>query len=276
MKYYLLGSIVGDICGSRFEWDKAEDISPEFKFITKTSRYTDDTVLTMAVAESLIKDRPFGMMIKKFAKRYPDKGYGGMFKKWMNAPGDGEPYNSFGNGSAMRLLAVPLFYNDLPTVLRQTMLQSACTHNHPEAIDACMLLAHTIFLARTVKNKSDIYKVINKTYGYEAKIPGDTETRKRSLRAYPGVYEALNVFFHTEDFTTALRCAIKHGGDTDTVAAICCGLSYVFYEKMPIDIVEKCLILLPEEFRKIIKKFATLTEENYVKKSININSKKLF
>lgn len=272
MKYFLLGTVVGDIVGSRWEWAKPETISPAFKFITKTSRYTDDTVLTMAVAEALLKDRPFAMMIQKFALKYPNKGYGGMFKKWMYKEGPRVPYNSYGNGSAMRLLPIPLFFNDLPTVLKNAVNQSAGTHNHPDALHASMLLAHTIFLARTNKNKAEIYKILNTVYGYEYQKPGDIDMRKESLHSIIGVHEALNSFFEADDFVGVLRNSIMYGGDTDTIAAISCGVAYTFYETMPKDLMEKCLCIIPEQFRQIIKKFATRTEVNNV---VN-NSKTLF
>lgn len=275
MKYFLLGTVVGDICGSRFEWAKPETISPEFKFITKTSRYTDDTVLTMAVAEALIKDRPYDMMIQKFGRRYPDSGYGGMFRKWLFKQGERVPYNSFGNGAAMRLLPVALFYNDLPSVLKAAVLQTACTHNHPDALSASMLLSHAIFLARTVKDKAEIYQVLNKTYGYTFVKPGDPDTRKHSLHAITGVHESLNSFFDSEDFIGTLRNAVVFGGDADTLGCIASSLAYVFYEKIPAELIERVLLIIPEEFRQIIKKFAKITEENYGKSNL-IRSKKLF
>ncbi|MFA5723095.1 MAG: ADP-ribosylglycohydrolase family protein [Candidatus Pacearchaeota archaeon] len=269
MKYFLLGAVIGDVVGSTKEWKT--DISPEFKFITKANRFTDDTILTLAVSEALLKNRPFDMMIQKYARKYPRMGYGGMFTKWANTAGDRAAYNSYGNGSAMRGLSIPLFYNDLPTVLRQAVKQSSCTHNHTDSLDAVMQLAHVTFMARTCKDKSELYKMLKSTYGYEYKKPGDVDTRKNSLHSITGVHEAFNCFFTGNDFTEVLRESIMHGGDTDTLAAIACGLAYVFYEKLPNELAERVLRIIPEEFRKIIKEFAKITEgKKLVEKSVTL------
>lgn len=263
MKYYLLGGVIGDTCGSRFEWKNSEDIADNFRLITSTSDFTDDTILTMAVAESLLKDRPYSMMIKKFARKYPHAGYGGMFKQWMLKQGEQPAYNSFGNGGAMRLLAIPLYFDNLTKVLIETVKQASCTHNHTESLESCMLLAHTIFLAKTIKDKSTIYKEINRIYGYECSLPGDPDIRKNSLKSKDGVWETLHCFFNSDDYISALRMAVKFGGDTDTIACMTGGLSYVFYEEIPLDLIQRVLIKLPEDYRQIIKKFATKTEKSY-------------
>lgn len=260
MKHYLMGAIVGDIIGSRFEWSNPEEFNKP-RLVTKQSRFTDDTILTVAIAHSLTLGIDYERSIKCYTKKYPNAGYGKMFKTWALSKEPLPAYNSYGNGAAMRLLAIPLYFNTLPEVLKEVVKQASYTHNHTDSLESVMLLAHTIFLARTVKDKKLILDEINKVYGYKYCIPGDPIVRKESLHSLTGVNEALNCFFHNKSYVSTIIDSIKYGGDTDTIAAMSGGLAYVFYEKMPQKLFNDCKNKLNGGLKDIILEFSKKTEK---------------
>lgn len=253
-----MGAIVGDIIGSRFEWSKNKNKKP--RLITKKSHFTDDTVLTCAIAKAIVTGEEYNVCLREFTNLYPNAGYGKMYKEWAFNPEGQRPTNSYGNGAAMRLLAIPLYFDSLPGVLKEVVLQASYTHAHPDSLQSVMLLSHTIYLAKTIKDKRIIARQLNKIYGYTPVQPGNPIIRKNSLHSATGVCEALNCFFNNKDYASTIYDAINYGGDTDTIACMAGGLAYVFYEKMPKKLMEDSIKLLPHDLRLWIFKFSCETE----------------
>ncbi|MEL7161012.1 MAG: ADP-ribosylglycohydrolase family protein, partial [Bacteroidota bacterium] len=157
------GAILGDIVGSRLE--RSGPKTTDFDLFTTECRYTDDTVLTVAVAEAILKQGDFGEYIKNYALLYPNAGYGGTFKKWMRDELE-EEYRSWGNGSAMRVSPVGWLFNDLETVLAKAKASAVPTHGHPEGVKGAQAVAAAIFLARRGGGKEDIRRYVTENFGY--------------------------------------------------------------------------------------------------------------
>jgi ADP-ribosylglycohydrolase len=151
----MLGAIVGDIIGSAYEWHYTK--SPDFELLTHESRFTDDTVLTVAVADCILHGKDYAVTFKEYGRRYPYAGYGGMFLNWLSS-NSLAPYNSLGNGSAMRVSPVGFAFSSLDTVLREAERSTAVIHNHPKGIKGAQAIAAAIFLARAGQSKENICK----------------------------------------------------------------------------------------------------------------------
>ena len=219
----MLGAIIGDIVGSIYEWDNIK--TKEFPLFKETCFFTDDTVMTIAIAEGLMNggsEENFIEAMKKYVRLYPDAGYGGNFNYWIFSDSI-SPYNSFGNGSAMRVSPVAWFFDNLEDVEKYAEISSSVTHNHPEGIKGAQATAACIFLARSGKSKDEIKSYIESKYGYNL---------NRSLNEVREIYyfnetcqetvpEAIIAFLESTDFEDAIRNAISLGGDSDTLAAIC-------------------------------------------------------
>jgi ADP-ribosylglycohydrolase len=232
----MLGAIAGDIVGSVYEFNNRR--TKDFPLFSRDSFFTDDTVLTVAVADTLINGGDYVSQFKHYYKRYPDAGYGGNFCRWV-ASANREPYNSWGNGSAMRVSAVGFRFNDLETVLQEAAASAAVTHNHPEGIKGAQATATAIFLARQGQSKIAIRDYVESTFGYNL---------QRTVAAIRSVYqfnescqetvpEAIIAFLESTDFEDALRTAVSLGGDSDTLACICGGIAEAFYGGVPEGIV---------------------------------------
>ena len=232
----IFGAIVGDIVGSPYEFNNIK--TKEFKLFTLSSRFTDDTVMTLAVASALrkwkkgdpIKDKDFTKAViesmKSFGKKYPQAGYAKKFREWLMGRSS-KPYGSFGNGSAMRVSPVAWYFNDLETVEKFAALRAEVTHNHPQGIKGAQATAAAIFLARTGKSKSAIRGYIEAKYDYDLSrtcddIRPEYEFDGSCLGTVP---EAIIAFLDAENFEDALRNAVSLGGDTDTLAAITCSIA---------------------------------------------------
>ena len=250
----LIGTVAGDIIGSKYEGGRVK--SMDFELFPKGSRFTDDTILTMAIAKSILDGEDYVVNIKDFARRYPHRGYGGYFKRWVYGE-DTRPYNSYGNGAAMRVSPVGFAFNDLDTVLQRAKETAEVTHNHPEGIKGAQAVAAAIFLARNGKDKSYIRDFIEQNIGYDLSFSLD-EIRseyKFSATAPDTVPQAIVAFLESMDFENAIRLAISIGGDTDTIAAMTGGIAIAFYKDIPSAIVEKVEAFLPEEFIQIMNRF---------------------
>ncbi|MEZ4483332.1 MAG: ADP-ribosylglycohydrolase family protein [Syntrophotaleaceae bacterium] len=160
----MLGAIAGDMIGSRFERHNYK--GKDFELFTDASCFTDDSVLTIALADSLLNGLPFAEKLKEYFWRYPHAGYGGRFMRWAGSDSS-EPYNSFGNGSAMRVSPVGWYFNDLSTVLSEARRSAAVTHDHPEGIKGAQATAAAIFLARSGESKADIRDFVVDRFGYQ-------------------------------------------------------------------------------------------------------------
>lgn len=259
----MLGSIIGDTVGSVYEFDNIK--ITDFPLFSSKSNYTDDSIMTMAVADWLLKDPSHGMdtleaSLLSFAKRYPCPmgGYGGMFNRWLFRPnGPRQPYNSWGNGSAMRVSAVGWMFDTLEETEHVAELSAAITHNHPEGIKGAQATAAAIFLARIGKSKDEIRQYITQRYGYDLARTCD---QIRPVYDWDGscqgtVPEAMVAFFDSTDFESAIRLAVSLGGDSDTLACITGGIAEAFYKEIPEEIVATIWNLIPEDFKRIVRQF---------------------
>ncbi|MGB3292788.1 MAG: ADP-ribosylglycohydrolase family protein, partial [Phormidesmis sp.] len=252
----MLGAIAGDTIGSAYEFDRVKH--KDFALFTSQSAFTDDTILSVAVAEVILTGGDYGKAIKRYAQAYPNPmgGYGARFSQWA-ATDSLEPYNSWGNGSAMRVSAVGFAYDDMAEVLRVAEQTAAVTHNHPEGIKGAQATAAAILLARQGKDKQTIKDFIGSTFGYDL---------SRSLDTIRGTYcfnescqrtvpESIIAFLESVDFEDAIRNTISLGGDTDTMGSITGGIAEAFYGKVPEAIAQPTLSRLDPPLRKVVLSF---------------------
>ena len=248
------GAIIGDIIGSRLERDGAKDT--DFDLFTVDCRYTDDTVLTVAVADAILRQTDFAETIMDYANRYPAAGYGGTFKKWMAGEILG-PYNSWGNGGAMRVSPVGWLYNDLESVRRVARQTAAVTHNHPEGMKGAEATATAIFLARQGGGKEDIRTFLSREFGYrlDRTIEEIRPDYRFDVSAAGSVPESIIAFLDGNDLLHTIRLAVSLGGDTDTQAAIAGSIAEAFYGGVPPPVEEVMNAFLPAEFIDVIGAF---------------------
>ena len=269
----MLGAIIGDTVGSVYEFNNIKTVN--FPLFSAKSNYTDDSIMTMAVADWLLKDPSHGMdaleaSFISFARKYPCPmgGYGGGFNRWLFfpeelgdygsrdfKPGTRHPYNSWGNGSAMRASANGWMFDTLEETERVAGLSAAITHNHPEGIKGAQSTAAAIFMARNGSSKEEIRCYITEKYGYNLNRTCD---EIRPVYGWDGscqgtVPEAMVAFFDSTDFESAIRLAVSLGGDSDTLACITGGIAEAFYKEIPDDIALTEWNLLPEDFKEILK-----------------------
>jgi len=251
----MLGAIAGDVIGSVFEVMPIK--STDFKLFRALSTYTDDTVLTVAVADAILNGTDYGKSIKSYARRHPMRGYGPRFLMWMASPST-KPYNSWGNGSAMRVSPVGFAFDDEDKVLEEAKRSAECTHNHPEGIKGAQATALAILMGRTGKTKEQIKARIEEQFGYDLSRTLDEirPTYKTDLSCRGSVPESIIAFLESDDFEGAIRNAVSLGGDTDTMAAIAGGIAQAFYGEIPREIVEQTRKRLPKNFLKIVDEFS--------------------
>jgi ADP-ribosylglycohydrolase len=235
----MLGAITGDIIGSVYEFT---NVKPEFTFplFVNDSEFTDDTVLTVALADSILNNFSYSEKLKEYYKKYPDAGYGGMFHSWARTK-NSNPYNSWGNGSAMRVSPVGWAYNDLETVLLKAKESAEVTHNHPEGIKGAQATATSIFLARTKHTKKEIKEFVEKNFDY--KLDFEIEDLRKNYQFNEScqntVPQAIYTFLISENFEDSIRKAIYIGGDSDTLACINGSIAEAFYGGVPEDITKE-------------------------------------
>lgn len=254
---YLMGAIIGDIAGSRFESHPHKN-SDDFQMIVLQNRnchFTDDTVLTIAVADALINQKPYDETIRHWAKKYPGAGYGKSFRKWMSDKTMGA-YKSWGNGSAMRVS--PCGY--LPTlekVLHEAKVSAECTHNHEEGIKGAQATAACIFLARNGKSKEEIKKYIMETFDYdlERTVKNIRPSYQFDSSCQGSVPEAIIAFLEGNNFKDTIRLAISLGGDADTQAAIAGSIAQAYYMHIPEKLEKFAREKLNDDMIEVIDKF---------------------
>jgi ADP-ribosylglycohydrolase len=243
----MLGAIAGDIVGSVYENFHVK--RKNFKLFTPISIFTDDTVLTVAVAEAVLTGADYGRTIKDYALKHPLRGYGARFLKWMITPGL-EPYNSFGNGSAMRASPVGHGFSTEEDVLAEAKRSAECTHNHPEGIKGAQAAALAVFMARSGAGKEPIRKAISDRFGYDLSrtIEEIRPSYKADLTCQGSVPEAIIAFLDSSSFEDALRNAVSLGGDADTQACIAGAIAEVHYGGVPDEFVQRIKKKLPKSF----------------------------
>jgi ADP-ribosylglycohydrolase len=250
----MLGAIIGDIVGSVYEWNIIK--TTEFPFFSPRGFFTDDSVLTVATAHVLLTGIVYAEAYQDFAQRYPGRGYGGNFHHWIYSI-DRQPYNSWGNGSAMRVSPVGFAFNTVDEVLEEAKRSAEVTHNHPEGIKGAQATALAILLARQGAPQAEIRAEIAGRFGYDLDRTVD-EIRPGytfDVSCQGSVPEAIIAFLESTDFEDAIRKAISLGGDSDTIACITGGIAEAYYGGIPDAIAEQALGYLPEEFIGVIEAF---------------------
>lgn len=250
----MLGAITGDIIGSVYEWNNIK--TKDFVLFGAHSKFTDDSVLTIALANAILNNRDYGNVMKEYHGRYPNAGYGSLFNRWARSQ-DSNPYNSWGNGSAMRTSPVGFAYSSLDEVLEQSEYFASFTHNHPEGIKGAQATSASIFLARNGASKSEIKIYITKQFGYDLSKTID-EIRPGyyfDVSCQGSVPQAITAFLESVNYEDAIRNAISIGGDSDTIACIAGGIAEAFYSGVPTSIAEKSLAILDKDLRSIVELF---------------------
>jgi ADP-ribosylglycohydrolase len=250
----MIGAIVGDIVGSIFEWHNVK--TKDFPLFSDACFFTDDSILTVALADSILTGTPYVENLKAFYRWYPDGGYGGSFHRWASSPSSA-PYNSWGNGAAMRISPVGFAYDDRDAVLQKAKEFTEVTHNHPEGIKGSQATAAAIFMARTGKSKADIRQFVEDRFQYDLSRHVD---EIRPAYAFDEscqgtVPQAIRAFLDSADFEDAIRTAISLGGDSDTLACITGGIAQAFYGGVPENVQQKVYSILDDRLGGIAREF---------------------
>jgi ADP-ribosylglycohydrolase len=263
----MIGAIAGDIIGSVHEFHPIK--TKRFSLFGNGNTFTDDTVLTVAVADAILTGRDYGVVIAEYAERYPKAGYGGSFRQWVRS-WDRKPYGSFGNGSAMRVSPVGWAFNTVREVLREAKRSAEVTHNHPEGIKGAQATALAVYLARKGKDKAAIKEEIKTRFGYNLDRTLDKIRPDYSfdVTCQGSVPESIIAFLEADDYEDAVRNAVSLGGDADTQACIAGGIAEAFCGGVPEAIAEQVLPMLPLGLRKVVEAFSsTVTQLKELKKT---------
>lgn len=250
----MLGAITGDVVGSIYEWDNIK--TKDFPLFTERNSFTDDSVLTVALADAILNNSDYGRVMREYYRHYPFAGYGGSFLQWARDRSAG-PYNSWGNGAAMRTSPVGFAFDSLDEVLEKAKLFASYTHNHPEGIKGAQATSACIFLARTGSSKDDIKSYVVDQFGYDLSRTID-EIRPDyhfHVSCQGTVPETITAFLESTDFEDAIRNAISLGGDSDTLACITGGIAEAFCGEVPQDIREQSMSRLDEPLREVVARF---------------------
>jgi ADP-ribosylglycohydrolase len=249
----LIGAIAGDIIGSVYEWKNIK--TKQFDLFSPECFFTDDTVLTVALAESILTGSDYVSLMKAYYRRYPNAGYGGFFHCWAQAH-DTQPYNSWGNGAAMRISSVGFAFNTLDEVLLRAAEYTAVTHDHEEGIKGAQATAAAIFLARTGSTKADIKQYAAATFHYDLSRTVDEirPTYKFDESCQGTVPQAIVCFLESISFEDAIRNAISLGGDSDTLACITGGIAQAHYG-IPPAIADRTMSILDNDLRDVTARF---------------------
>ncbi len=250
----MLGAIAGDIIGSVYEARPIKTKS--FDLFSNASRFTDDTVLTVAIADAILNKEDYGKTIQRYGRKYPNAGYGFLFYNWLFSTNP-EPYNSWGNGSAMRVSPVGFSLGTIDEVLVEAEKTAAVTHNHPHGIAGAQAIALSVFLARKGHSKAEIQKQVSLRFGYDLNrtIAEIRPSYGFDVTCRGSVPEAIIAFLESVDFEDAIRLAVSLGGDSDTLACMAGAVAQAYYHDIPEDIVSKVYARLPAEFVAVIDAF---------------------
>jgi ADP-ribosylglycohydrolase len=250
----MMGAIAGDMIGSQYESYPTKN--KDFHILV--AGYTDDTILTVAVADWIINKSDLIKTIIRYTEKEPHAKYGKSFKKWMWS-WDPEPYNSCGNGSAMRVSPVGFAFDSMDDVLKYAKMSAEVTHNHPEGIKGAQAVATAVYSARIGTSKEDIRSEITNRFGYDLNRTMD-EIRpgyRPDASCQGSVPESIIAFLDSESFVDAVKNAISLGGDADTMACIAGGIAQAFYKEIPQDIVTEVRARLSPDYKSIVDSFNT-------------------
>ncbi len=250
----MLGAVAGDIIGSVHEF--AGTKTTEFELFHSDCSFTDDTVLAVAVADCLLHGFDYVEKFHEYVHAYPDAGYGFRFSYWV-ASGRREPYNSWGNGSAMRVPAVGYAFDSVEDVLAEAKRSAEVTHNHPEGVRGAQAAALAIFLARGGKTKNEIRDTVEERFGYalDRRLDDIRPDYQFDESCQGTVPQAIIAFLESKNYEDAIRKAISLGGDADTLACITGGIAEAFYGGVPEPIARQALHLLDDRLRTVTLEF---------------------
>ena len=257
----MYGAILGDVVGSPYEFRNIK--TKEFPLFSRSSRFTDDTAMTVAVAEALLDAQGKGReerreavvrSLQKWGRRYPDAGYGGRFFGWLYAD-DPRPYNSWGNGSAMRVSSAGWLFDTLEET-REAAADTACvTHDHPEGIKGAECTAAVIWLARHGSTKAEIREYVEKEfYPLDMTCDGIRPWYRFDVSCQGTLPPAVTAFLEGNDFEDVVRTAVSLGGDSDTLACIAGAMAEAFYG-VPDRLITECRARLPEDMLQVVDRF---------------------
>jgi ADP-ribosylglycohydrolase len=250
----MIGSIAGDVVGSAHEFTATKTV--DFPLFTEAPRFTDDTVLTIAIADAVLTQRPYGETLRKYALAFPNRLYGAGFMQWVEDEA-AHPYSSWGNGSAMRVSAVGFAFNDEATVLREAGRCAEVTHDHPEGIKGAQATALAVFMARTGHGKEAIRKRVSSEFGYDLdrtveEIRPEYVFEVSCQRTVP---EAIVAFLDSTSYESCIRLAVSLGGDADTLACIAGGIAHAHYGGVPTRIAKPALGALDPRLLEVALRF---------------------
>ncbi len=260
----MLGAIIGDIIGSVHEGVGTK--TKDFPLFMERSIFTDDSVLTVAVADWILTGEDLTDLLHAYYHNFQYRGYGGMFSEWA-CERERKPYNSFGNGSAMRVSPVGFAFDSIDEVLLWAEKSSAVTHNHPEGIRGAQAIASATYYARKDRDKDWIKARLETQFGYDLNMTLDSIRPSYSFdgTCQGSVPQALTAFFESTSYEDAIRNAVSLGGDADTLACMAGGIAEAYYEGVPNELAEKARRLLDPKLIDVIHRFRNrfgLTSEN--------------
>jgi len=250
----MLGAIAGDIIGSIYERNNIK--TKNFDLFSPKCSFTDDSVLIIALADTILTGTTYADNLKRFFRLYPHRGYGASFYGWATSQSS-MPYNSYGNGAAMRISPVGYAYDDLDVVFQKAKEFTEITHNHPEGIKGAQATAASIFLARTGKSKEEIKTYIETAFGYDLSrhIEEIRPDYHFDISCQGTVPQAIRAFIDSTGFEDAIRNAVSLGGDSDTLTCITGGIAQAHYRGVPDAIKEKVYQILDDRLGEITKEF---------------------
>lgn len=266
----MFGALLGDMIGAPYEFDRSPK-TKKFPLFSKETHFTDDSVMTIAVAEALMNtmdasdeevSNALVSSMQKWGHRYPNAGYGVMFYNWLESD-DPKPYGSFGNGSAMRVSAAGWLYETLEKTRHYAKLSAEVTHNHPEGIKGAQATASAIYMARNGSTKEEIKKYITREFRYDLSLTCDEirPTYHHIETCQKTVPEAITAFLEGKDFEDVIRTAVSLGGDADTLTCIAGGIGEAYYG-VPAHFIAECKSRLPKDMVEVTDRFVTLRKNN--------------
>jgi ADP-ribosylglycohydrolase len=262
---HIFGAIAGDIIGSVYERHNVK--RTDFELFTERSTFTDDSVMTLATMDVLLDRDGEGRIgnalgdyteaYRRYGRAYPHRGYGGSFASWLHSDCP-VPYNSWGNGSAMRVSPVGWAFDTIEATLAEAKRSAEVTHNHSEGIKGAQALAAAVYLARTGASKTDIAGYIEGYFNYDLHRTIDAIRPRYAfdVSCQGSVPEAIIAFLESDDYENAVRLAVSLGGDSDTIAAIAGSIAEAFYGGVPESIAQKVAAMLPPKLLQVTADFA--------------------
>ena len=252
----ILGAIAGDVIGSTYEFANVK--STDFELFTRETYFTDDSVMTIATMDVLLNKLDYTSTYQKYGRMYSKRGYGGNFHDWLYEDNP-EPYNSWGNGSAMRASPIGWYCGSIDAVMEEAKKSAEVSHNHPEGIKGAQAVAAAVFLARTGKTKREIKEFITQTFDYNLDRTLD-EIRPAyefEVSCQKSVPEAIIAFLESANYESAVRLAVSLGGDSDTIACIAGAIAEAFYGDIPEEIFDTVSVIVgPDLMLGVIRPFS--------------------